>query len=165
MFRATIRTASISSLRLCKKSLAQSSRRFTTSTPPSANAKKEVRGPVTYMTLLLAGVVSAGLIVYYQIEKENRREQATNKVITTVGKASLGGPWVLVDQDGIPRTNASYFGQHILLYFGFSHCPDICPSELVKVGKVIDALGDDLAHALFFVCYNVFFRANIILIN
>ena len=57
------------------------------------------------------------------------------------GKAALGGPWVLVDQDGIPRTDASYRGKFCLLYFGFTYCPDICPSELVKVGQVINGLG------------------------
>lgn len=49
---------------------------------------------------------------------------------------------MLVDQDGVPRTDASYKGQYQLLYFGFSFCPDICPSELVKIGKVLDILKD-----------------------
>ena len=39
------------------------------------------------------------------------------------------------------RTDACYKGEFALLYFGFTYCPDICPSELVKVGKVIDGLG------------------------
>lgn len=57
------------------------------------------------------------------------------------GKPALGGPFVLVDQDGKGVTDASYHGQWVLLYFGFTYCPDICPSELVKVGKVIKELG------------------------
>ena len=57
------------------------------------------------------------------------------------GKPALGGTWSLVDQDGIPRTSVDYAGKFTLLYFGFTHCPDICPSELVKVGKVIEQLG------------------------
>lgn len=48
----------------------------------------------------------------------------------------------MVDQDGVPVTDASYRGKFTLLYFGFSHCPDICPSELVKVGKVMKQLGE-----------------------
>jgi protein SCO1/2 len=68
------------------------------------------------------------------------------KDATTVvhyGKPSLGGPFVLVDHNGNPVTDASYRGKFTLMYFGFSHCPDICPSELVKVGKVLKELGTD----------------------
>ena len=57
------------------------------------------------------------------------------------GKASIGGPYVMADHDGVPVTDATYRGKFTLLYFGFSHCPDICPSELVKVGKVMKELG------------------------
>ena len=47
----------------------------------------------------------------------------------------------MVDHDGVPVTDATFRGKFTLLYFGFSHCPDICPSELVKVGKVMTELG------------------------
>ena len=66
---------------------------------------------------------------------------AFNIPIKTVGKAALGGPWVLVDQDGVPKTDASYRGKFCLLYFGFTYCPDICPSELVKIGQIVRGLG------------------------
>lgn len=48
----------------------------------------------------------------------------------------------MFDQDGVPVTDATYHGKFVLLYFGFTFCPDICPNELVKMGKVIDALGE-----------------------
>lgn len=63
------------------------------------------------------------------------------KQVQTVGKPALGGSWSLVDMHGRPTTDADFRGQYILLYFGFTYCPDICPSELVKVGRVIDDLG------------------------
>lgn len=81
-----------------------------------------------------------GLAFYYNLEKEKRAERVTAVETVTTGKASLGGPWVLVDHDGRPVTNATYKGQFTFLYFGFSYCPDICPSELVKIGKVMDEL-------------------------
>lgn len=84
-------------------------------------------------------VAGAGLAFYYNLEKEKRAERVTSETVTT-GKAALGGPWVLVDHDGVPVTDASYRGKFTLLYFGFSYCPDICPSELVKIGKVMDEL-------------------------
>jgi hypothetical protein len=104
-------------------------------------APKGPRGPVSYTSLGLTAIVGACLMAYYQIEKENRREARSGKVVEQSGKPALGGPWVLVDQDGIPRTDASYMGQYVILYFGFTHCPDICPSELVKIGKILDTLG------------------------
>ena len=95
---------------------------------------------MTFASLGLMLAIGGGLTFYYQLEKEKRAERVASETVTT-GKAALGGPWVLVDQDGVPRTDASYHGKFTLLYFGFSYCPDICPSELVKIGKVMDELG------------------------
>jgi protein SCO1/2 len=56
------------------------------------------------------------------------------------GKPAIGGPWSLIDLDGNLVTNKNFEGKWLLLYFGFARCPDICPSEMVKVGKVMDTL-------------------------
>lgn len=58
----------------------------------------------------------------------------------SAGKPAIGGPWSLIDLDGKLVTNKSFEGKWTLLYFGFARCPDICPSEMVKVGKVMDTL-------------------------
>jgi len=58
-----------------------------------------------------------------------------------VGKPKLGGPFNLVDQNGQPFTEANLQGRWSLLYFGFTHCPDICPEELEKMITIVDGLG------------------------
>jgi len=99
--------------------------------------KKSMRGPMTYISLGLFTLVGGGLLFYYQLEKEKITQKVASDV-TTSGKAALGGTWTLVDQDGVPRTDDSYKGSFQLLYFGFTYCPDICPNELVKLGKIVD---------------------------
>ncbi len=59
------------------------------------------------------------------------------------GKPAIGGEWSLVDLDGNLVTNKNFEGKWTLLYFGFARCPDICPSEMVKVGQVMDTLAKE----------------------
>ena len=95
---------------------------------------------MTWKSLGLAAVVGSCLLVLYHFEKEKKLDKRTREG-RSAGKPAIGGPWILVNHNGIPVTDASYRGQYCLLYFGFTRCPDICPSELVKVGKVVDAVG------------------------
>ena len=59
----------------------------------------------------------------------------------SLGKASLGGPFDLVDHNGEKKTDKDFLGQWIILYFGFTFCPDICPDELEKLAKVVRTIG------------------------
>ncbi len=57
----------------------------------------------------------------------------------------FGGPFALVDQDGEPRTDADYRGRFMLIYFGYTYCPDICPTNLAVMSEALDALGAEAA--------------------
>ena len=120
-------------------------RRAFAASPKPTNA---MRGPIGWGALAVTGAAGCGLAYYYEVEKTRRQEQAAKKQ-TTYGKPSLGGPWTLVDaKTNKPVTDASFHGSYVLLYFGFSRCPDICPSEL-KVQKVLRLLGDEAPTPLF----------------
>lgn len=58
------------------------------------------------------------------------------------GPLAIGGPFKLVDQDNRPVTEQTYRGKYMLVYFGFTFCPDVCPTTLNQVADALDRLGD-----------------------
>lgn len=109
-------------------------------------------------------MIGSGAVAYYYVEKDRLQTQSKQKVVdvcsncshrscfvatskvVSVGKPLLGGPWTLVDSASRTAvTDASYRGKYTLLYFGFTHCPDICPNELVRIGDVLDKLAKENA--------------------
>ena len=65
--------------------------------------------------------------------------------------AAIGGPFRLTDQNGRTVTDGDLKGEPYLVFFGFTHCPDVCPTTLMELSDVLDKLGPDAAriHALF----------------
>ena len=53
----------------------------------------------------------------------------------------VGGPFELIDHTGKPRTERDFRGKLMLVYFGFTYCPDICPTDLQAIGQTLDKLG------------------------
>ena len=62
---------------------------------------------------------------------------------TGPGASVIGGPFKLIDQNGKPITDADIKGRPFLVFFGYTHCPDICPTTLFDVSEVMHALGKD----------------------
>ena len=58
------------------------------------------------------------------------------------GEPGIGGPFTLVDQDGRTVTDADFHGRWLLVYFGFTYCPDICPTSLTRNSDGIELLGE-----------------------
>lgn len=96
--------------------------------------------PVSWASLGLVVAAGGGAVVYYLWQKREAQTKVSGKV-ESYGIPALGGPFSLVDHTGKPVTDEDLKGGYALLYFGFTFCPDICPSELVKMGRVIDMLG------------------------
>jgi protein SCO1/2 len=59
------------------------------------------------------------------------------------GASAIGGPFKLIDQDGKPITDQDMKGHPFLVFFGYTHCPDICPTTLFELSEVMRALGKD----------------------
>jgi protein SCO1 len=51
--------------------------------------------------------------------------------------AAIGGPFTLTDQDGRRVTDRDFAGRYRLIYFGFTHCPDVCPTDLAVIGAAL----------------------------
>ncbi len=57
------------------------------------------------------------------------------------GGPSIGGPFTLVNGDGKTVTDRDFHGRWMLVYFGYTFCPDVCPTTLNQVAAALDALG------------------------
>jgi cytochrome oxidase Cu insertion factor (SCO1/SenC/PrrC family) len=53
----------------------------------------------------------------------------------------IGGPFALTDQNGVRRTDADFRGKLMLVYFGFTYCSDVCPTDLLQMSLALDQLG------------------------
>uniref|UniRef100_A0A1D1YWP7 Protein SCO1 1, mitochondrial n=1 Tax=Anthurium amnicola TaxID=1678845 RepID=A0A1D1YWP7_9ARAE len=109
-------------------------------------AGKPVRGgPVSWLSLLLLILTGGGLVFYYDREKKRHIEELKAASIAprqgpSVGTAAIGGPFNLVNHDGKSVTDKDFLGKWTLIYFGFTHCPDICPDEIQKLAAAIDKI-------------------------
>lgn len=114
------------------------SRNFSSLPPPSEKQKKS--GPVTWKSLAITFAIGGALLggmKYFKKEKEELIEKERNR---SIGRPALGGPFSLVDHNNKPTKSEDFLGQWVLLYFGFTHCPDICPDEIEKMIEVVDEI-------------------------
>jgi len=71
------------------------------------------------------------------------RSAAETMDILMWNKEPVGGPFVLTDHAGKPRTDRDFRGMLMLVYFGFTYCPDVCPTDLMAIGQALERLGPD----------------------
>ncbi|KAJ1917408.1 3-dehydroquinate dehydratase (3-dehydroquinase) [Mycoemilia scoparia] len=131
----------------------KSKKEETTSDRPKsdANSDKEKKGlfpksgPLSLPGILLFLTTCMGMVYFYNSEKKRVNEERNKKLSesTAVGKPKLGGPFELIDHNGKEITDKDFLGKYLLVYFGFCHCPDICPDELDKIGEAIEILDKD----------------------
>jgi cytochrome oxidase Cu insertion factor (SCO1/SenC/PrrC family) len=57
------------------------------------------------------------------------------------GRGTVGGPFTLTDQIGRERSDRDFRGKLMIVYFGYTFCPDVCPADLMAITQALDALG------------------------
>jgi protein SCO1 len=91
----------------------------------------------TLLAGIIALMVGAGLLAGTAFFLH--RSEATR----TAQPSSVGGPFTLVDQDGQTITEKTFAGKPLLVFFGFTHCPDVCPTTLFEISEALNRLGPD----------------------
>jgi cytochrome oxidase Cu insertion factor (SCO1/SenC/PrrC family) len=89
---------------------------------------------IAAVALLLA--IAVGLLIYTPLGRQLWQGGSENAVL-------IGGPFRLSDQDGQVRTDADFRGQFLLVFFGYTNCPDTCPTTLQTITTAMDKLGPD----------------------
>jgi protein SCO1/2 len=87
---------------------------------------------------LLLGAFLAGLFLFFAAILI-----VTGRAPVSQAVAAVGGPFRLEDQNGKPVTDAAMKGKPFLVFFGYTHCPDVCPTTLFDLSQLMKALGPD----------------------
>ena len=88
--------------------------------------------------LLVFSAFLAGLVIFLGVILFTTHYQGT-----ALGPSAIGGPFNLIDENGKPITDQDMKGRPFLVFFGYRHCPDICPTTLFEMSEVMRALGKD----------------------
>lgn len=97
-------------------------------------------GPITWKSLAIGGSALALITGYFLYLKNLKHQKIERDKQRSYGKAAIGGSFELVDSTGKTRSSEEFLGKWVLVYFGFTHCPDVCPEELEKLATVVDNL-------------------------
>lgn len=99
--------------------------------------------------LSVRGLAAAGIAILVAMLSPVSRAEDDAAPVTAAesmdaamwGKGTIGGPFTLIDHTGRTRTDADFRGKTLVVYFGYSYCPDVCPTDLQSIATAIDMLG------------------------
>jgi cytochrome oxidase Cu insertion factor (SCO1/SenC/PrrC family) len=87
--------------------------------------------------LLIASLFGSGLAM--AAEQPPSAAQMMDDLM--YGRGPVGGPFTLTDQNGQTRSDGEFRGKLMVVYFGYTYCPDICPADLMAITQALDAPG------------------------
>ncbi len=96
--------------------------------------------PIARLSLILSAAILVAGVAFFAVVATMTTPSGRGG---DAGASALGAPFELVDQDGRPQTEAILRGRPTLLFFGFTHCPDICPTKLLEIATILQELGPD----------------------
>ena len=113
--------------------------------PPSGGGGQQPGGgqrtPLRRNNPLLWILVIGAILIYTQTDGSlfgNIDQTHVSRM--TLTPEEIRGEFALIDHTGTPRTNQDFLGKHTLIYFGFTWCPDVCPSAMLTMSQVIEDL-------------------------
>lgn len=117
---------------------------------PKAAGKRDEPPGLSRRNVFIAFVIGLSVLIlvwrhyieptYFANYRAPSGDQAVK--VETSGLPTIGGPFTLVNQEGKTVTDADFHGQYILVYFGYTYCPDVCPTSLTLIADALDLLGD-----------------------
>jgi protein SCO1/2 len=103
------------------------------------------------IALLAGGALAVGLVIWQSYQDSGRARSLKQEATETVDQPSrippnnarIGGPFTLTGQDGQQVTDKDFAGEYLLVYFGYTYCPDMCPTGLQSISRALDQLNGD----------------------
>jgi protein SCO1 len=101
------------------------------------SAPQRPRPQLVLAAALLGGLMILGTGAFVALELHDTSHGAEGTLLS----AAIGGPFKLIDQNGHTVTNTGLEGKWLLVYFGYTHCPDACPTALNNISLALSDLG------------------------
>jgi protein SCO1/2 len=98
------------------------------------------RSPALLLSVLVVLSAALGGFLWYL---GDLRAAGPRVVEVQTGTVAIGGPFSLIDQNGMRRTEKDFGGKPILVFFGYTYCPDVCPTTLSLMSAALERLGPD----------------------
>jgi cytochrome oxidase Cu insertion factor (SCO1/SenC/PrrC family) len=113
---------------------------------PHTETKKQILTKLRIVQIALAvtaGLALAAGVSAWQISSNEARRTELREAAMHPNGGSIGGPFTLTNQDGKTVRDSDFHGKWLLVYFGYTYCPDLCPTGLEGIAHAMDLLGPD----------------------
>jgi protein SCO1/2 len=108
---------------------------------PNRKKSAAVQRQTLRLLLYIITGLTVGLVAALAVFPQAREGLLPSSGVKVMGQALVGGPFTLTDHTGRRVTDKDFRGRYMLVFFGFTFCPDVCPSALQVVSAALDKLG------------------------